>query len=135
MAHLKYCRTSFARAVVILTEYNITHGRPSVWVQDLKFLRLFPEGVHWLNNFPFQLLHMVEWEQLRELWQQITDVHAQLPGFVGIILNSCIEIDELLEFLSIFGEVIPINRILMINPTYYISVSPKWLLYIYRNEW
>jgi hypothetical protein len=109
--YFNYCRIPLARGAITLTEYNISNSRPTVWVSDLKFLRLFPEGINWLNNFPYQQIKSIEWDLLYNLWKQIPDVHGELPGFVGIILNVCLLMNELIEFLGIFGEAVAQNRI------------------------
>ena len=96
------CWQKLSIAAINLTDHNIKHHEPNIWVHDLKHLALFPDGVKWLNNFPFVELRKAEWEDLYKFWKEVPHVHSQLGGFIAILMTMCRHMHELLGLLRFF---------------------------------
>lgn len=99
--------------------HNIEKGTPSIWIRDLKFLVLVPEGIHYLNNFP--LVYIKQAKSVNSFWNILYDIW--MAHFKGIELNEltntllalCSSVFDLVGFLGFFSEEKELSRIHLKN--------------------
>lgn len=99
-----------ARALMPLMKHNIERGNPNLWIHDLRFFALIPEGVKYLNDFPFELLKRLHsalkegfWNVLYGVWEDHFK-GLELVGFSLLLLNLCVTIADLVGFLGFFNN-------------------------------